>query len=120
MDRSGVRRFLFGCLLLGLLGAQLVHYGASPAGSPSYPGADALERNPDRHVGAEFYDWTHVVGRSPDGLVVRTGDIRLTVVDPTVTARPGDVLQVYGTLASERRVIPTRLVVSDWENLRYL
>lgn len=120
MDRDGSKRLLLGCLLLVLLGAQLVHYGASPEGSPAYPGADALERDYDRFLGDPIYAWTEVVRRSSAGLVVRTGDVRLTVVGSGTVARPGDTVQVYGRIAPDHRVTPERLVVSERSHLHYL
>ncbi|MDX1744830.1 MAG: hypothetical protein R3324_02735 [Halobacteriales archaeon] len=119
MDRSVATRILFILVLGGLLGGQMVHYATSDNASP-YPEAEALDRDYDRYVGQLFYGWTDVVASTADGLVVETGDVRLTVRDTTVAARPGDVLQVYGTLAPDRSVVPHRLVVSTQSHLRYL
>lgn len=120
MVRSGSNRLLLGCLLLVLVGAQLVHYGASPEGSPGYPDADALERDYDRFLGDPIYAWTEVVRRSSAGLVVRTGDVRLTVVGARPGVRPGDTVQVYGRLQPDHRVTPYKLVVSERSHLYYL
>lgn len=120
MQRGAVTRLLLLGVLAIVLAALAVHYGATAPAHEPYATTEDFIRDYPGHVGKQVYFWSQVDRVSADALVVRTGSLTLAVENASVTAAPGDVAQVYGTLRSDRRVDARRIVVSKRGNMRYM
>lgn len=120
--RDGLRRIVAVGILLALLAAMTVHYGAVAADDghdTTQVDARKLAHYED-HVGERLYFWARVVNANEEKLVVRSAGRTLTVEGADARATPGDVVQVYGTVRSNGEVTADRVIVSKRPNLHYL
>ncbi|MFB6301651.1 MAG: hypothetical protein ABEH78_02135 [Haloferacaceae archaeon] len=111
-------RLLVVLLALASLGTMMVDYAArEPQQGPS---PSALAADYERHVGERISFWATVVAVGDGTFTVRVEGGRLTVVGSDVAVEPGDSVDVYGTLRSNRRLAAERVLVSRTENRLYM
>ena len=75
-------------------------------GSDAYPDPEAVDANYDAYVGETVHVWGEVTAVDDETFVVTSGPLALRVegsLPPDIA--PGDGVQVYGTLTSDRRVV---------------
>ncbi|MEZ3115683.1 hypothetical protein RYH80_07105 [Halobaculum sp. MBLA0147] len=103
--------------VVGIVLASGVHYAQTYDEEWPYPTKDALASEYDAYVGETVFLFGQVVSVDADSetlqLVVDTdrGPLRLTATDVRASVEPGGVVQVLGTVASDRSVIVDRVVV---------
>lgn len=107
------RRAIVFVVFAGLLFGLFVHYGATAHLHDDSPSGTALESDYPSHVGKHIYRWARITEVKGDRIIVRSGSLTLTVLDRPDTADVGDAVQIDGRLASDHRVVPNRVVVSD-------
>ena len=86
--------------------ALVVGFGAQFNGTDAYPDAGAIDADYDAHVGETVHVWGEVTAVDDETFVVTSGPLTLRVegsLPPDIA--PGDGVQVYGTLTSDRRVV---------------
>ncbi|MFC6872865.1 hypothetical protein [Halobellus marinus] len=106
------------CLLLAGLVAG---FGIQFNGSDSYPDAEAIEEEYPSHVGERIHLWGAVVGVDDGTVVVGTEGLRLRVTSPRPDAvAVGDQIQLYGTLAPDRRFETTAYHVQSTGDRQYM
>lgn len=118
-----MRRVVSVVVLLSTLAGLCVHYGAVAAEKDPYPTGAQLASEYDQHIGDEYYEWVTVEQVDADSFsfaVQSSPPVLITVTERPAGVNPGDVVQVYGTVAPDRRLVPTRLIESDRSNLRAL
>lgn len=114
--RDSVVRVLTLLILGALFVGLMIHYaGAAPANEFSRESVAKLG-SPGDHAGEEVYVWARVQ-RNDDTLAVLVAGEPVTVVGAETTARPGDAVQVYGTIQSDGTVLAERVVVSEQSGL---
>jgi hypothetical protein len=95
-------RLFVAVLLLGLVFAMGVHYGATAGEHWPYPSSDALAEDYDRHVGEQAFLFGTVesvsAGTARLSVESTTGSFPLTVQNFDANVDPGGVMQVLGTL----------------------
>lgn len=95
-----------GLLLVVCLGAValVVGFGAAFNGTDAYPDADAMDDDYVAHVGETVHLWGEVTGTEGGRVVVAVDTLSIRVSNPPPEAvAVGDRVQVYGTLAPDRR-----------------
>lgn len=91
------------CLAAAVL---VVGFGVWFNGSDAYPDPEAVDANYDAYVGETVHVWGEVTAVDDETFVVTSGPLALRVegsLPPDIA--PGDGVQVYGTLTSDRRVV---------------
>jgi len=91
------------CLAAAVL---VVGFGVWFNGSDAYPDPEAVDANYDAYVGETVHIWGEVTAVDDETFVVTSGPLALRVegsLPPDIA--PGDGVQVYGTLTSDRRVV---------------
>jgi hypothetical protein len=91
------------CLAAAVL---VVGFGVWFNGSDAYPDSGAVDANYDAYVGETVHVWGEVTAVDDETFVVTSGPLTLRVegsLPPDIA--PGDGVQVYGTLTSDRRVV---------------
>lgn len=119
MARPWVRAALL-LLVLGLLVATLVQYGAGKANDRSLSEPRHVLNNWDDYTGEDVYLWASVVETNDDAVVIAAGGVRLTITAAIPRATPGDTIQVYGTARNNHRIDPTRTIVAAESGTHYM
>mgnify|MGYP002761179528 FL=1 len=91
------------CLAAAVL---VVGFGVWFNGSDAYPDSGAVDANYDAYVGETVHIWGEVTAVDDETFVVTSGPLALRVegsLPPDIA--PGDGVQVYGRLTSDRRVV---------------
>lgn len=91
------------CLAAAVL---VVGFGVWFNGSDAYPDPEAVDANYDAYVGETVHIWGEVTAVDDETFVVTSGPLALRVegsLPPDIA--PGDGVQVYGRLTSDRRVV---------------
>lgn len=91
------------CLAAAVL---VVGFGVWFNGSDAYPDPEAVDANYDAYVGETVHVWGEVTAVDDETFVVTSGPLALRVegsLPPDIA--PGDGVQVYGRLTSDRRVV---------------
>jgi len=100
-----VRRLPILLALCALLAALVVGFGVQFNGSPAYPSSQEIDDEYAAHVGDDVHLWGEVVGTEDGRVVLEIGELSLAVTAPPPRAVDvGDSVQVYGTLAPDRRL----------------
>lgn len=108
-------------VLVAVLVALVVGFGARFNGTDAYPDAAAIDANYADRVGDRLHLWTIVVGERDGRVVVTAAGLRLRVSDPPPSAvEPGDRLQIYGEFRPNHRFETTRYVVARGENRAFM
>lgn len=105
------RRLAAAVVLLALLFATTVHYGALDARHDRTEVDAQRLRDYEANVGEPVFFWGRVVGSDGETLQVRAAS-RTFGVRTDRDPPPGSAVQVYGRLEPGREVTPERLVVS--------
>lgn len=118
MDRPAVR-VAVACLLLVLVGAQLVVYAAGAEHHSEYPRFRELQQDSPAHHGQAVAVWVTPTARTEDGFRTAVG-WTVTLADPHPALDVGDSVQVYGVARPGPRIEARRVVVTDAANRTYL
>jgi len=107
------------CLLVGVVGVQLVDYAAHEDDRRVYPTSTELDTDFERYHGQAVDVWLTVETRTDRGFTATNGW--------TVTAErlpdsldPGDEVQVYGIARPGPSIDAERVVVTDARNRTYM
>lgn len=99
-----MNRLSIGLALVVVLLALVVGFGVRFNGTDVYPDPAAVDDDYAAHVGDRAHLWTEAIGTENGSLLVETEGLYLRVSDPPADAvDPGDSVQLYGTLAPDRR-----------------
>jgi hypothetical protein len=119
MGSGLVQRLVAVVLLLALVIGLAVDFESRTDADPTYPTADAVRTDYAGHVGERVNVWAPVRAVRADGIVLSYG-VELFVPTRTAGLDRGDWVQVYGTLAPDRRLEPERLAVSHRSDRTYM
>ncbi len=114
-----MRRLATVLVLCVALGGLVVGFGSQFNGTDAYPDAAAIDANYDAHVGETVHIWGEVTTADSGTVVVTADSLSLRVTGPTAgDVAVGDQIQVYGRLATDRRLIATAYDVQSPGGLR--
>jgi hypothetical protein len=120
MADVGARRVAAAVVLLAAVAGACVHYEVVAEDELPYPSDEAVAGAYDAYVGQDVYYWTTVQRSTADGVVIATDYFDLHLREPVPRAKPGDVLQVYGTLRPGHEVTAERVVRSPQTNRQWM
>ncbi len=119
MESGLARRLVAVAVLLALVAGLAVDFESRSDADQAYPTSDALRADYTAHVGEQVNVWASVRAVRSDGIVVSYG-VWLFVPTQTTGLHRGDWVQVYGTLAPDRRLEPEQVAVSSRTNRTYM
>lgn len=119
MRERPVVRLALVCLLLLVLGGQLVHYAADEETHRVYPAGSELATDFETYHGREVDVWLTVETRTEGGFRATSG---WTVTADSLPDRldTGEKAQVYGIARPGPSIDAQRVVVTDAENRTYM
>lgn len=119
MRERPVVRLALVCLLVLVVGGQLVHYASHEDDRRRYPTGTELNSDFSQYHGQEVDVWLTVETRTDDGFRATNG---WTVSTDTLPdgLDPGEQVQVYGVARPGPSIEAQRVVVTDSENRRYM
>jgi hypothetical protein len=120
MNISLLLRAFVLCLLVSTAGGMMIDYANHAQDQSPYPSSEEVNRDYNIYIGEKVNFWAKVVAVREDGIVVNYGDTRLLILAPDLIVNPGDEIQVYGTLRSEHRLLPERIIVSPQSDRLYM
>lgn len=116
-----MRRLAIALVLVVVLLALVVGFGARFNGSDAYPDPAAIDGDYAAHVGERAHLWTEAVGTEDGRLLVETEGLYLRVSAPSPSAvEAGDHVQLYGTFAPDRRFETATYHVQPSGGVRYM
>lgn len=120
MVEQRVTRIALAVVLLAALALLFVDYSAHAADHDPYPTDEQIGTDYETYVGEPAYVWVDVVAVGTDSFEVENDNVELTVGAPPGRIKPGDVVQVYGTLEPGGVIDPERVVISKQDNRTYM
>lgn len=113
-----VRVFLIGVLLLVVF-AMAVHYGAAWEERKPHAGTGDIDRNYEQHIGETVFYWFTVVDTRGTRITIESDPLTLRL-NRQLTVDVGDTIQVYGVLRPNREIDPIRIVNRRMTDERYM